>query len=146
MDSSAVNMTDNSRLCKVCHGVIDTANLKVAITDFTLEGNAFIADKETIYPHHASVQMLQEAARTGCPLCALLWSYFSNSRYPPESKNDRGQIGFTYSVNYNTEDENHYAYGFRMVYEDAKSRNDYINILKIYALPIESKFAPYHSS
>jgi hypothetical protein len=137
-----MNMTDNSRLCKVCQSVIESDNLKVAITDFTLDGNAFIADKEKIYPHHANVQELQEAVRVGCPLCAILWNYFSKSRHPLESKNGRGQVSFTFSVNYNTEEANRWFYNFRMVYEDAKLRNDHIAMLRIYALQIESKFAP----
>jgi hypothetical protein len=142
-----MNMTDNSKLCKVCQSVISTADLKVAITDLDREDGIPRADDEIIYPHQANVQDLQDAAQTGCPLCTILWDFFLNLQYPPERKgdNDRGQASFTFSVNYKKEKEsswhlNQPSYWFRMVYEDSRSRVDYKDAVEIYALGVESEF------
>jgi hypothetical protein len=144
---SSMNMTDNSKLCKVCQSVISTADLKVALTDFTLGGSNFRADDEIIYPHHANVQDLHESAQVGCPLCAILWDFFSNPLHSLKQKGDRdhGQASFTFSVNYRKIEEHLWhaddvSYLFRMVYNDSQLRGNSKHAIEIRAIGVESKF------
>jgi hypothetical protein len=138
-------MTDNSKLCKVCQSVISTADLKVAIIDFTLRDGAFRCDDKIIYPHHASAQDLCISAHVGCPLCTNLWDFFSNLQHPRGQKggNDRGQASFTFSVNYTEAGSpgppNNPSYTFSMVYGNSQLRDDYKDTVEFYAMGIESK-------
>jgi hypothetical protein len=91
-------MTDNMKLCNVCLSVISTGDLDVSIYD----PGASSPDTVYDYPHHANDHDLYRAAEAGCPLCTILWDFFSDHKDIPElsGKTSRGQGSFTFSVHY----------------------------------------------
>ena len=138
-------MTDNSRLCKVCQPVISTANLKIAVADFTLKRDFFRGDKEITYTHHASFQDLRRSAKIGCPLCTILEDLFSNLHHSQGRNDDNGcgQASFIFCLKYAKSSHPVFpvspTYIFRMVYKDSLLLDDFKNSVGIYAIGVEGE-------
>ena len=144
---SLSTMTDNSKLCKACQSVISTDDLNVSIYNSDIDSS--LADVPTIYPHHANDQDLRGSAQAGCPLCTILWDFFSDQEHSTKLKGASFVYGLHYDGDANLENLPWLLripyYRFNMRYEDSPPAN--INSalklladnITIYALGVESE-------
>ena len=155
--ASSMNMTDNSKLCRVCRLVISTNDLNASIYNSDVNSDdGSSADVQTVYAHHSNDHDLRASAQAGCPLCTILWDFFSDREHFTKLKG----ASFVFSLHYDGEAnaEKHPwlprvpYYRFNMRYKDSppvdtnaglKLLADNINI---YALGVESELIHNYTS
>lgn len=137
-------MTDNSKLCKACQSVISTDDLKVS---YDSDVDSDVDSSPTIYPHHANGQDLRGSAQAGCPLCTILWDFFSGQEHFTKLKGASFVFALYYDGDANPENDPQLLripyYRFNMRYEDSPPTNIKsalelrLGSIVIYALGVE---------
>jgi hypothetical protein len=143
-------MTDNSKLCRVCQFVISTNNLNASIYNPEVPSDdGSSADVQTVYTHHSNAQDLRASALAGCPLCTVLWDFFSDPDHITKLKGASFVFGLHYDGQANAEKYPWVPrvpyYRFYMHYKDSPPANTNAALkllqdnINIYALAVESE-------
>jgi hypothetical protein len=150
-------MTDNSKLCRVCQFVISINGFNVSIYNPDVaSARGSSAHVPTIYPHHSNDHDLRKSAQAGCPLCTILWDFFSDPEHFTKLKGASFVFGLHYDGEASPDKYPHLPrvpyYKFNIRYKDSPPAdlNSALKLLahntRIYALGVESELIHNYAS